>query len=1150
MKSCYLAKVFMVSGLFCLVVLGSPYATVMADSTGEEKVTVTDSGNAPSPMIRLGRSHFDPLKDRYAPKQMQTSRIAGDLNETGYYIVQFDGPIQERWKTGLMQIGATILDYVPDFAFSVRMKNSMVDAVRALAHVRWVGNYTAEYRLSNGALDHLHVEGGNAGDNLVLLRIDLFRGSDISLNHAAIQALGGTIVETSEREARIRLTVNIPAQAIADLSTMADVKWIEKASQWRLHNSVSTDIIDARAPRDTHGLYGQGQVVAVSDTGLDTGVIATLHNDFGDGAGTSRVNQIIDRTGTGASDVHSGHGTHVAGSVLGNGIESGSNPSADAFPDTSYAGLAPKANLIFQAIEDNGAAGNLSGIPADLNDLFFEAQSAGAHLHTNSWGAPYAGSYTASSEDVDQYMWNHKDYLILFSAGSNGVDMNGDGVVDPYSIEAPGTAKNCLTVGASEGYQPSGAGRDTTWGVHTPWVNRFSADPIASDHVSDNYDGMAATSSRGPTVDGRTKPDLVAPGSNILSTRSSLASGTGWGAFDAYYMWSGGTSTSAPLTAGAAAVMRQYLIDAEMITAPSAALLKAALLNSAEDISPGQYAGEIPSLPNSVAGWGRLNLNNALYPTAPMNILYYDEATGLATGQDQAYVIRVTDAGTPLKVHLVWTDYPGTPANQGGLVNDLDLQVTDPSAGVHYPDQAAQQSTITTVSYDSDTYANQDVSVPHAMRFTPSGADTYLESTSFAFFNDGADGGAAGTVDVVVYGDIAGRPDTASELFRKTLSFVPWTMITIPINEDMGSNDFHIAIEETDTTHLGLYVDGGSPPDDRSSFHNGGAWVSSSVTPYIRANMRAANVSDNFDRVNNAVGVTIDTPVAGDYTVRVTGYNVPQGGTQPFALIASGNVVEPSAGTVQFQNAAFSIDENDGSGTATITVPRTGGSHGAVSVDYATSNGTAAAGSDYTAASGTLTWTDGDNTAKTFTIAISDDSSDETDETVNLTLSNVGGNAVMGSPNTAQLTILDDDVAGSVQFSAATYSADEGAGTLTVTVQRVGGSDGAVSVDYASSNGTATAGTDYTATGSATLNWANGDNADKSFDITIVDDGKEEGNETLNVTLSNALGGATISGANPVVLTIRDNDAEASSASGGSGGGGGGGGCFIQNLWN
>jgi len=115
----------------------------------------------------------------------------------------------------------------------------------------------------------------------------------------------------------------------------------------------------------------------------------------------------------------------------------------------------------------------------------------------------------------------------------------------------------------------------------------------------------------------------------------------------------------------------------------------------------------------------------------------------------------------------------------------------------------------------------------------------------------------------------------------------------------------------------------------------------------------------------------------------------------------------PQPGTLQFSAATYSV--NEGTATATITVTRTGGSSGAASVNYATSNGTATAGSDYTAASGTLNWADGNSTNKTFTVAITNDTAVENNETINLTLSNAAG-ASLGTQKTAVLTIVDNDV--------------------------------------------------------------------------------------------------------------------------------------------
>jgi hypothetical protein len=225
--------------------------------------------------------------------------------------------------------------------------------------------------------------------------------------------------------------------------------------------------------------------------------------------------------------------------------------------------------------------------------------------------------------------------------------------------------------------------------------------------------------------------------------------------------------------------------------------------------------------------------------------------------------------------------------------------------------------------------------------------------------------------------------------------------------------------------------------------------------------------------------------------------------------------------SLQFSLAAYSVNENGGS--ATITVTRTGGSSGAVGVSYATNNGSASAGSDYTSTSGILSWMDGDLADKTFTVPILTDTLAEGNETVNLTLSTPTGGAVLGSPSTAFLSIIDVPVTGTLQFSSAIYSVNENGGSATITVTRTGGSSGAVGVSYATSNGSASAGTDYTAA-SGILSWPNGDTSARTFTVPINNDGVNESNETVNLALSNPTGGATLGLPSTAVLNIANDD--------------------------
>jgi hypothetical protein len=238
---------------------------------------------------------------------------------------------------------------------------------------------------------------------------------------------------------------------------------------------------------------------------------------------------------------------------------------------------------------------------------------------------------------------------------------------------------------------------------------------------------------------------------------------------------------------------------------------------------------------------------------------------------------------------------------------------------------------------------------------------------------------------------------------------------------------------------------------------------------------------------------------------------------------ASATTLADNPGEVRFVADTASVAENVLSGTVTLSVERFFDSDGAVSVNYETVADTALAGIDFVAAAGTLSWADGEDGVKAFTVTIINDSLVEPDETFAVNLSTATGGVVIASPDTAAVTITNDDFNGSIKFSAATYSAAETAGTVTLTAQRTAGSAGAISIDYATSDGTALAGTHYT-TASGTLNWADGDTANKTFTVTLADDAVTNRSRTFSATLSNPGGGATLGTPGAATVTIADNE--------------------------
>ncbi|MBN1311361.1 MAG: hypothetical protein JXB30_08065 [Anaerolineae bacterium] len=249
--------------------------------------------------------------------------------------------------------------------------------------------------------------------------------------------------------------------------------------------------------------------------------------------------------------------------------------------------------------------------------------------------------------------------------------------------------------------------------------------------------------------------------------------------------------------------------------------------------------------------------------------------------------------------------------------------------------------------------------------------------------------------------------------------------------------------------------------------------------------------------------------------------NTPQTEVTPIGPTVIPFTIPPPLPTVQFSEATYSINEN--AGNITITVTLSSASAQTITVSCATSNGTATAPADYTSTANVLTFLPG-QTARTFDVSIADDTLDEEDETLQVTLS-APVNATLGAPNPATITILDDDTAPSAQFLTISLVTNEGDTTnqqVTVIVVLSAASGRSLSVDYVSSDITATAGLDYQAT-SGTLTFTPGQTS-RTFNVTIINDTiGPEGNETLSLTLSNPVN-VTIGANNPIPLTIIDDD--------------------------
>jgi Ca2+-binding RTX toxin-like protein len=226
---------------------------------------------------------------------------------------------------------------------------------------------------------------------------------------------------------------------------------------------------------------------------------------------------------------------------------------------------------------------------------------------------------------------------------------------------------------------------------------------------------------------------------------------------------------------------------------------------------------------------------------------------------------------------------------------------------------------------------------------------------------------------------------------------------------------------------------------------------------------------------------------------------------------------------IAFANNAYSVNEN---GTASITLVRNGNVDAEVSATVTLSNGTATATADYTNTPIAVTFAVGE-TSQTITVPIVDDSKFELNETINLALTNLSSGVALGTQNTATLTIVDNDVAlpGTLQFSTTNFRVSEdGTAIAAVTVTRTGGSDGAISATISLTNGTATAGSDYTNAPIAVA-FADGETS-KTITVPILDDAFTEATETINLSLGNVTGGAAIGSRNTATLSIVDDEVQ------------------------
>jgi subtilisin-like proprotein convertase family protein len=621
--------------------------------------------------VSLPAAEFDPRSQRASLAAKGTPDPAETLA-----VVQFVGPVKDAWLGRLEHTGAQVVQYASQNAYLVHAAGGEVDRLAGL-----VGTDAAVRAVTPVAADDKVGEQLTSGGPRTMAVQTIAGDAGTGARREAAAAGPRVRAETSVGELRTQF-VRIDGAAAAALAEDPGVVSITPWSPPRLLDERAAQVVAGNLlpggapsadPSYLDWLAGEGfgagtinHTIDIADQGLDNGdAVDPAHPDFyenGAMPGTDRVRYARNWTGDPDARDCGGHGTNVASIAAGFGTTGAGRQDDAGF---RYGmGVSPRAQVGASKIFD--CSGRL-GFFGSLEEPTSAAYDGDARISNNSWGFSDSGRYTVDSQEYDALVRDAQPEVIdnqemveVFAAGNDGQAGYG-------SVGSPGTAKNVITVGASEGVRP-------IRGVDGCGV---------SDAEADNPNDIIDFSSRGPTDDGRLKPDLVAPGTHVVGARpqhAGYAGGAVCGPFSPpFYTLSSGTSQAAPEVAGAASLVRDWYrreIGGEEVV-PSPAMTKAILVNAAADLAGGNNGkgGAIENAPNTDQGWGRVDVGEVFDDSTPR--VYRDQLAAdrlSASGPGVARGYAVGDEDLPVKVTLAWTDAPGA-VGPRPYVNDLDLVV-------------------------------------------------------------------------------------------------------------------------------------------------------------------------------------------------------------------------------------------------------------------------------------------------------------------------------------------------------------------------------------------------------------------------------------------------------------------------------------------
>ena len=669
---------------------------------------------------------------------LQTEGLAEvSLNVAGkqLQLVQFSGPIKPEWVAQLNASGLRIVNYLPDYSYLVWGDSAARAALAQRSQqggtdgLLWTGAWRDEYKLAPSASARLLAAQAEKEPQPERFSVQLVADSEANaVTLDRLLGMGGRITaQPGALPGFVNLVIALLPEQLANFAKQPDIisihHYIEPELLDERQNMIVAGNVTGNNPNpgnyfDLLTTWGftqaqfnaSGFLVDVTDDGADvnpsggildnamSGPVAANHFVLFEGGnrpiglavptGTSRF-VLKGRFASAGTDLglgNSGHGQlnmsivggYVPTGTLG-GVDFSVAPHADASGFRYGLGVAPFVRMANSVIFDPDFRSPV--YPTMLNANY----AGGTRISSNSWGSPAAGAYTTNSQTYDGLVRDaqssvalNQQMSVVFAAGNSGPGVD--------TIGAPGTAKNVITVGASENVHPFG-GNDGC---------------VTGDTGADSLNDMIAFSSRGPTDDLRVKPDIVGPGTHVTGmafiqpTSSGNATevatfrgdgvcgGVGQIWFPSggqrWYTASSGTSHSAPALAGGAALVYQQFINNPSYLAtqrtpasgpPSPALVKAYLMNTARYLTG---TGANDQLPSNNQGAGLMDLGRS-FDSVPRFIR--DQVTSerfTASGQSRSYVGTIAQGASPVRITLAWTDAPGATAGNA-FVNNLDLTV-------------------------------------------------------------------------------------------------------------------------------------------------------------------------------------------------------------------------------------------------------------------------------------------------------------------------------------------------------------------------------------------------------------------------------------------------------------------------------------------